>query len=92
MLIFYRIEFRACFFFLLPFSKYLKNGSNYFNKNVDKKIKLITFSNKTRIKLIFTTEEFHIEKEKFKSFYFAESSRVVYSQGETKRLSSAWCK
>ena len=28
----------------------------------------------------------------FKSFYFAESSRVVYSQGETKRLSSAWCK
>ena len=28
----------------------------------------------------------------FKSFYFAESSRVVYSPGETKRLSSAWCK
>ena len=28
----------------------------------------------------------------FKSFYFAESSRVVYSQGEIKRLSSAWCK
>ena len=28
----------------------------------------------------------------FKSFYFAESSRVVYSQRETKRLSSAWCK
>ena len=27
-----------------------------------------------------------------KSFYFAESSRVVYSQRETKRLSSAWCK
>ena len=27
-----------------------------------------------------------------KVFYFAESSRVVYSQGETKRLSSAWCK
>ena len=32
------------------------------------------------------------QKNYFKSFYFAESSRVVYSQGETKRLSSAWCK
>ena len=26
-----------------------------------------------------------------KSFYFAESSRAVYSQRETMRLSSAWC-